>query len=279
MTPTTVYGSPFNVTGRPRIFGSPPKRRCQSRWLRMTSCSRPGSVSSGRNRRPRVGCTPSIGSTSSVRRTAWMLSGSSVPVRFGVQLSAAPMLSNTVFCRRQSTKFAGATGLLAAVQQHGELLRAARYGRGRRRTALTTLKIAVLAPMPSARASTAAAVKAGVRARAARPVAQVLEDRLEKGAGADVPHRFLDLLAAAAPRSRQRAAPPPGSFLARAFPRPASPRRRRRPHRGRARRRPCRKRPRHRLERRVRTDMLLLTLPSGRRRSRARSAPTLPSRS
>ena len=168
MTPTTVYGSPFNVTGRPRTFGSPPKRRCQSRWLRMTSCSRPGSVSSGRNRRPRAGCTPSIGSTSSVRRTAWMLSGSSVPVRFGVQLSAAPMLSNTVFCRRQSTKFAGATGLLprcsSTVSSPG-----ARYGRGRRSTALTTLKIAVLAPMPSARASTAAAVKAGVRARARAP--------------------------------------------------------------------------------------------------------------
>ena len=39
-----------------------------------------------------------------------------------------------------------------------------RYGSGRSRTAFTTLKIAVLAPMPSARVSTAIAVNPGERA-------------------------------------------------------------------------------------------------------------------
>ena len=42
-------------------------------------------------------------------------------------------------------------------------------GSGRRRTALTTLKMAVLAPMPSASASTATAAKPGLLPRALSP--------------------------------------------------------------------------------------------------------------
>src|SRR6266540_6758381 len=76
------------------------------------------------------------------------------------------MSSNTWFCERQSRKVAGETGVRS---QPGSLelskrrtsLSGSRYGSGLRSTPLTTLNMAVFAPMPSARVNTATAVKPG----------------------------------------------------------------------------------------------------------------------
>ena len=53
-----------SVIGLPSTWRSPLKRRCHSRWLRMTSCSEPSWSSPGRNRRPSRGWMPSMGSRS-----------------------------------------------------------------------------------------------------------------------------------------------------------------------------------------------------------------------
>src|SRR6266542_3486078 len=76
------------------------------------------------------------------------------------------MSSNTWFCERQSRKAAGETGVRS---QPGSLelskrrtsLSGSRYGSGLRSTPLTTLNMAVFAPMPRARVNTATAVKPG----------------------------------------------------------------------------------------------------------------------
>src|SRR2546425_1147383 len=76
------------------------------------------------------------------------------------------MLSNDALCRCQSSTFnpelresvKSRLGLTEAIRTSRS---GSRYGRGCNNTALTTLKIAVFAPMPSASVSTATAVKPG----------------------------------------------------------------------------------------------------------------------
>ena len=53
-------GSLFNVSDRPTIDGSAPKRFCQVRWVRIAVRRAPGRSSPATNARPIVGCTPSM---------------------------------------------------------------------------------------------------------------------------------------------------------------------------------------------------------------------------
>src|SRR5437016_6108390 len=76
------------------------------------------------------------------------------------------MLSNDALCRCQSSTFnpelrESVTSRLGLTEAIRTSRSGSRYGRGRSSTALTTLKIAVFAPMPSASVSTATAVKPG----------------------------------------------------------------------------------------------------------------------
>src|SRR6266513_5015913 len=76
------------------------------------------------------------------------------------------MLSNDALCRCQSSTFnpelrESVTPRLGLTEAIRTSRSGSRYGSGRSNTALTTLKMAVFAPMPSASVSTATAVKPG----------------------------------------------------------------------------------------------------------------------
>ena len=164
----TSYGLPLKVTVRPTMSGAAPKARRQKASVSRTTRSRPSFSSSSRKFRPIAGGRPSAsrkpGDTASVR----MRSGSPVPVRFVAPSLNAAIAANDVASRRQSKKSAGDTAPYMRPSRGrcsaSDMIRSASaYGRGRQRTASTTLKIAVLAPMPRASAATATSVNDGWR--------------------------------------------------------------------------------------------------------------------
>ncbi len=79
ITPTTVYGVPWDTIGRSRIVGSAPNRRLHKRSL-MTTTRALGWFSSAVNPRPMPGETPRIGNSSAEIDCAWSSSGSPPPV-------------------------------------------------------------------------------------------------------------------------------------------------------------------------------------------------------
>ena len=82
-----------------------------------------------------------------------MRCASPTPVSVAVKSSKAARPVNAVVSRRQSMKFAGATarfGLSARVSHTTIRFAGSRYGSGRSTLPFSTVKIAVLAPMPSA---------------------------------------------------------------------------------------------------------------------------------
>src|SRR5215472_12945745 len=86
------------------------------------------------------------------------------------QVRAVAISSNTVFSLRQSSNLGYAVHMpqrlvFGLVDQICTSRSESGYGRGRSSTVFTTLKMAVLEPIPSARVSTATAVKPGARAR------------------------------------------------------------------------------------------------------------------
>jgi hypothetical protein len=89
-------------------------------------------------------------------------------VRFARRSTIAAIASNDELRSRQRMKFAGPMVLFRpgrwAPSSHNDTMRwGSRNGSRSSSTALTIVKIAVLAPMPSASASTAMTVKPGVR--------------------------------------------------------------------------------------------------------------------
>lgn len=78
----------------------------------------------------------------------------------------APMSVNTVFCDRQSARL-GADGSWAEnsldVSQRRTSRSGAANGSGRSSTPLTALKMALVAPMPTASVSTIASIAVGAR--------------------------------------------------------------------------------------------------------------------
>jgi hypothetical protein len=169
ITPTTVCGRPFNSIARPTIVASPPNRRCQKSYASTTTSLRVWWFSASVNVRPSIGATPSSGKNSLVTFSTPTSSGSSPPpVRLARVDAIAAIRSNVRVRSVQRTKFAGLTVLVrfpvrGSVSQTTTRRSGAGYGNRSRSAALTIVKIAVLAPMPSARAITAIAVKAGVR--------------------------------------------------------------------------------------------------------------------
>ena len=182
MTPMTEYGVPPATIGRCRIARSPPKRRFHKRSL-MTITRLFGLISSGVKPRPRAGCTPSTGKASAVTSWVWSSSGSPAPVSVVLKLKLnAPRSAKPWFISRQCRKLAGATTLFLRSRgmlcSHTMARRSASwYGRGCSSSVLTTLKIAVLAPMPIASAAIAMAAKPGARTSRRETVAEVLEER------------------------------------------------------------------------------------------------------
>ncbi len=177
ITPITVWLTPLSTSVRPRTPGSRPKRRSQKPSPSRTTPSAPGLSSAAEKPRPRTGGLPRVANAPEVTWRPFSRSGSSTALPpTALRMKSCPLYptidSNTEPWSRTSLKFATEKLISGTCSDHSvrsTSRSASGYGRGRRRIALITLKIAVLAPMPSARVRTATRVKAGVRRRARVP--------------------------------------------------------------------------------------------------------------
>ncbi len=168
-TPTTVCGRPATVTMRPSTSGSPPNVRCQKPWASTTTPERPGRCSSVANPRPRPTGMPSMSKSPSLTLAPRTSRGSPAPSSVKTPVAYASTASKVRLPSRTVMK-SGAESAVYAVPSGYSVLTtcrrsASRYGSGSRRTPCTTLKMALVAPMPSASVSTATAVKPGARRR------------------------------------------------------------------------------------------------------------------
>jgi hypothetical protein len=146
------------------MAGSPPKRSCHSAWPSTTTCVRPGSFSPVTNPRPSAGRTRSTSKKAALtaapsRRTASPWPVSVIPVE-----SSAENRSSVFDCFSMSRKFWGDSHAIDLPFQSASTWTrrsASGNGSGRSSTAFTTLKIALVAPIPSASVSAATSVKPG----------------------------------------------------------------------------------------------------------------------
>ncbi len=185
-TPTIVERSPKICTVLPMTDESPPNFRCQNPWLKIVICggSLAGSNGSGLPSGPFGGGGGGAASASTKLRPKAMRVPSNVK-KFGVTPATAicsglassptngpgnvkiPAIDwNAVARSRRSGQSPGMIGKSTTFRvRMSDLISASRfgcaYGSGRSSTAFTTLKIAVVAPVPSAIVMTAVRVNAG----------------------------------------------------------------------------------------------------------------------
>ena len=154
----------------PAIARSPPKRRCHREWLSSAKLRTARLVFLGAEGAPHLGCTPSSGNRLAETRSPLSSSGSMCPLGPPVRLmriSCMAAISSTArlpLCHAR--KLAGATNILyrfceGFFSQITSRRSASRNGSGLSSTVSTTLKMAVAAPIPSARVSRATVVNAG----------------------------------------------------------------------------------------------------------------------
>src|ERR1043165_8586734 len=132
----------------------------------MTTDAFGSALSSVVKLRPRIGLTPITEKNSAVTFCAINSSGFPPSVRLARVSAYAAMLSNEVARSFQRMKFEGPTtfgtsGRCALISQMTAIRSASRYGKRSRNTALTTVKIALFTPIPSASVRTATNVKPG----------------------------------------------------------------------------------------------------------------------
>ncbi|CAM4242417.1 hypothetical protein COEX109129_14910 [Corallococcus exiguus] len=169
ITPTTVHGTgPPRFTARPSTSGLPPKRRCQSACDSTVTWGAPGASSPARSARPNCTRGPSTWKKSAVTSPACTFMGeassrSAPSVTIAGATPASP--SKARVCSRRSIRSGGDVGPGPCWPTlNSRTSRASsRRGNGRSSTACTTLKMATLAPMPSASVATATTVKVGLR--------------------------------------------------------------------------------------------------------------------
>ena len=154
ITPMTVYFSSFSDTVRPTAAGSDAKRRTHKPWVRTTVFGAPDRSSSVLKTRPIAGFTSRTANRFGVTCADSMSSGSPAPVSETAPFRIAAMSSKTWFWRFPIHKFAGAGVFCGKPTVLASSHTAARRsepgnGSGRNRTEFTTVKIAVLAPMPT----------------------------------------------------------------------------------------------------------------------------------
>ena len=168
-----VVGVPFRFTVRPTSERSRPKRRFHSPSPIMATLAAPGFSSASSKARPATGCTPSRRSSDGLMRLPESCSGSPPPLSVMVLKPTAAMPSRLRACSRQLRKLstdAAKTGRFSLSLRSATCTRRSGWpnGRGRRITALTTLKIAVLAAIASAMVRTTVVVNSGVLDRTRR---------------------------------------------------------------------------------------------------------------
>ena len=159
--PMTVYGSPLSEMVLPSMFGSLLKRRCQSRSLTSATFGAFGESSSAENARPRmIGRAEQPEVVDADTWLAWNCSGTPPPAKLHAVVAIGGDVLDDGGLRRASGRTWRATRprrrcRWAGMQEDDEAVRLGER-RGFSSTAFTTEKIAVLAPMPRARAATAA---------------------------------------------------------------------------------------------------------------------------
>src|SRR5262245_1533929 len=162
MTPTTVVFTSESVISRPTTPGSAAKRRRHSGSLRTAVAAAPGRLSSARSVRPSSGCMRSTRKYSGATTEPVRRSGSPDPLRSKAQLRSSSAISSKLWlCARQSTPSSRETSPSRVMKLSRS---GSGNGSGRNTTASTTLKIAELAPTPSASVSSATAAKPGLLA-------------------------------------------------------------------------------------------------------------------
>jgi hypothetical protein len=163
-TPMTVKLVPLSRTDRPTMSASAPKRRRQSWSVSTTTLSRPGWSSSGAKVRPKSGRARRTRNPAGDIRRPPMRSGSPAPVRFRSTAAKAASPSNVVLWVAQSVNTPAETELRCpcrGASQTWTSRAGSSKGSDLSNTPLTTLNMAVFAPMPRARVKAAAAVKPG----------------------------------------------------------------------------------------------------------------------
>ena len=180
-TPSTVCGWSFSTTGAPMTAGSEANRLVQARWLSSTTRCAPSTASASVKTRPRRGVVRSNGKRDGVTAAPNSVIGPSGPFQTKPDGETAASCSNdraSSHSRRSSVGDSmalpgrpnGACPTLTIASESG-------YGNGRSSSPLTMLKVAALAPIPTARMITAARVKPG-RAASCRPVCRKSPGRL-----------------------------------------------------------------------------------------------------
>ena len=190
--PTTWCGRSFIWNTLPTTVGSPPKLRCQYLWLRNSTAGAPGASSASDELRPYIGWIPStskkFAETTPVD-DAFRLGTTEQDEPHVVELDDAvealrrPVIQD-FFVGEAHVLDAGQRLLLA---QHDELL-AVRERQRPSSTPLTTLKMAVLAPMPSAMVTITTKAKPRIARSVAQAVADVLHQRLAESRQPGVAH-------------------------------------------------------------------------------------------
>jgi hypothetical protein len=120
------------------------------------------------NQRPASGVTPNVGNRLADARADVTRAGLDWPPTFTAAEKYAPTFENDRLRSRNSRNSAASTGNWSKPNVGNWLVISTSwpgsgYGNGRRITPLTTLKMAVLAPMPNARVKIAMAAKPGER--------------------------------------------------------------------------------------------------------------------
>ena len=154
--PTIRVGAPSIGMTRPTTDSSPPNADCQTSLERMATSSAPGSVSARVNSRPRSGCDAEhrhqlrgderrIDAARLIRRAQVDGAG---PIAADLLERAVPLAELDELRHRDPELVEAQRRELAGDEEQPRP--DAGYGSGLSRTPLMTLKIALLAPMPSA---------------------------------------------------------------------------------------------------------------------------------
>ena len=169
MMPMTVNGRSSSRMVRPTTDASRPNARVQKPSLITTTAGPPALASSAVNPRPASGRTPSIGSSSLVaceRLQANRLAATRA--RSSLRCRQTPRSARRAGCAAESRGSRAATPARASCWYCGRsprrrrARRCPRTGAGRSSTVSMTLKIAVLAPIPSASVSSATTANPGL---------------------------------------------------------------------------------------------------------------------
>ena len=166
--PTTVYSEPSSRMSRPTTVRSALNRARQNASLKTTTLARRVS-SEGRNVRPTIALTPSTSKIPAV--THWRGTVSARPSAPAMTMPPTPatnppIRSNVRLRWSQSVRFSGETPSLGDGSVRSQIITrrsGSRNGSGRSSVASTSAKIALLAPMPSARVTVATSAKPGER--------------------------------------------------------------------------------------------------------------------